>query len=67
MKNTKTEKIMPFPENLVINPFMVEPICQKNTKQVSPLVTVTFLHGIGETLSSILSLNRAKILTVLIQ
>ena len=27
----------------------------KNTKKVSPLVTLIFLHGIGQTLSSILS------------
>ena len=31
----------------------------KNTKMVSPPVTIILLHGIGQTLSSILSPNEA--------
>ena len=39
----------------------------KNTKQVSLPVTFILLHGISQTLSSILSTNGAQVLSVLIQ
>ena len=39
----------------------------KNTKQVSPPVTFILLHGIDQTLLSILSPNGAYVLRVLIQ
>ena len=38
----------------------------ENTKQVIPPETLILLHGIGQTLSSILSPNEEKIFSVLI-